>query len=147
MRFHSIIASALVFVTLAAAQSPPANPADTTACETCIVHSAMATSAGCGDLLNMGQPSDSTGQYTDAEKKCFCALASSQTWLNDCAKADVCGSELIQSIIQSYAAIRPHVCSGRGISTTGNSASSCTNSKVTVVGLTAATVAALGALM
>lgn len=73
-------------------------------------------------------------------------MASSSTWLNECAKPEICGQVITDGLIQSIAALKNQVCPA------GNAGISCTRSKsatagLTAAGLTAAVVAVLGALI
>lgn len=147
MRFQVIIASILVLASFTAAQAPPAAPTDPLACGNCLNKGAESLDGSCAGLSGLTQAPNMVGQLTDAQKKCLCAVASSSTWLNECAKPEICGQAITQGLLQSYAAIKTQVCPAGSVSTTGNAGNSCTGSKSAAAGLTVAAVAVLGALL
>ncbi|KAG9065744.1 hypothetical protein KI688_002037 [Linnemannia hyalina] len=147
MRFQAIIASVFVLTSLAAAQAPPTAPTDPLACGSCLDKGAESLNGSCAGLSGLTQPPNMVGQLTDAQKKCLCAIASSSTWLNECAKPEVCGQAITQGLLQSYAALKTQVCPAGSVSTTGNAGNSCIGSKSAAARLTVAAVAVLGALL
>ncbi|KAK3826525.1 MAG: hypothetical protein JOS17DRAFT_244685 [Linnemannia elongata] len=147
MRFQAIIASVLILATLTAAQAPPAAPTDPMACGNCLSKGAESLNGSCAGLTGLTQAPNMVGQLTDAQKKCLCAIASSSTWLNDCAKPEICGQAITQGLLQSYAAIKSQVCPAGSVSPTGNAGNSCSGSKSAAAGLTVAAVAVLGTLL
>jgi hypothetical protein len=147
MRFQAIIASVLVLTSFAATQAPPTAPTDPLACSNCLNKGAESLNGNCAGLSNLTQPPNMVGQLTDAQKKCLCAIASSSTWLNECAKPEICGQAITDGLIQSYAALKTQVCPAGSVSAIGNAGSSCTGSKSAAAGLTVAAVAVLGALI
>ncbi|KAG0282067.1 hypothetical protein BGZ96_000862 [Linnemannia gamsii] len=147
MRFRAIIASILVLASLAAAQAPPAAPTDPLACGNCLSKGAESLNGSCAGLSNLTQPPNMVGQLTDAQKKCLCAIASSSNWLNECAKPEICGQVITDSLIQSYAALKTQVCPAGSVTASGNAGNSCIGSKSAAAGLTVAAVAVFGSLI
>ncbi|KAF9151952.1 hypothetical protein BG015_005998 [Linnemannia schmuckeri] len=146
MHFQAIIASVLVLASLAAAQAPPTAPTDPVACGNCLNKGAESLNANCAGLTGLTQPPNMVGQLTDVQKKCLCAIASSSTWLNECAKPEICGQAITEGLLQSYAALKTQVCPAGSVTAAGNTGNLCTGSKSAAAGFTVAAAAVLGAL-
>lgn len=90
MHFQTVLPSILV---LAFASSSSLVAAENAGCHTCFVNAVKGIS-NCGSLpdvklslMDVANP----WAWNQAQKQCFCALASDMTWANQCSTADTCG--------------------------------------------------------
>ncbi|KAG0291400.1 hypothetical protein BGZ96_005236 [Linnemannia gamsii] len=94
-----------------------------TPCEDCIYAGIYATSPTC-DAQIFTNPFQG-GPMTERQKSCFCPLASSDTWLQQCVKPDLCTTQDVNDQYGGFKTMKAEACGNAGapnttVTTTAN---------------------------
>ncbi|KAF9131246.1 hypothetical protein BG015_003877 [Linnemannia schmuckeri] len=108
MRTSATLASSLVLLLLATAATLP-SLTNATPCEDCIIAGIYAASPTC-DAQIFTNPFQG-GPMTERQKSCFCPLASSDTWLQQCVTPELCTTKDVNDQYGGFKALKAEACS------------------------------------
>ncbi|KAF9129963.1 hypothetical protein BGW39_003619 [Mortierella sp. 14UC] len=105
MRTSITLASALILLLATTATN---SVTATTPCEDCIFAAIYATSPTC-DAQIFTNPLQG-GPLTERQKSCFCPLASSDTWLQQCVKPELCTAKIVSDQLTGFKGFQAEAC-------------------------------------
>ncbi|KAF9924378.1 hypothetical protein FBU30_005648 [Linnemannia zychae] len=110
MRFSILFPSILAFL----ATTTSFISVNATPCEDCIIAAIYATSPTC-DAQIFTDPLVG-GPLTERQKSCFCPLASSDTWLQQCISPNLCAATDVNAQLEGFKSFKTEACASTATS-------------------------------